>query len=105
MMMEWVMCRKVTTDYIYMDFVQALKKSKCKLERLSLKGYYAEPEVMIAISKIKSLKTFRISEARRIVLTPEVVNSFAQNENQLVFRQNYKRKLENSSALTRFYSY
>ena len=70
-------------EYIYMDFVKALKKSKCKLEHLSLKGYNAEPEVMIAISKIKSLKTLRISEARRVVLTPEIVNSFAQNENQL----------------------
>ena len=70
-------------DYVYMDFVEALKEYKCKLEHLSLTGYYAEPEVMVEISKIKTLKTLRISDARRVVVTPEVVNAFAQNENQL----------------------
>ena len=66
-----------------MGIIQALKKSKSKLEHLSLTGYYVEPVLMIELAKVKTLKTFRISDARRVVITPEVVNTFAKSENQL----------------------
>ena len=38
---------------------------------------------MFEISKIKTLKTFSISDARKLIITHEVVNAFAYNENQL----------------------
>ena len=66
-----------------MGIIQALKKSKSKLEHLSLTGYYVEPVLMIELAKVKTLKIFQISDARRVVITPEVVNTFAKSENQL----------------------
>ena len=42
-----------------------------------------KPEIVIESSKIKSLKTLKISDARRVVLTPQVVNALAENDNQL----------------------
>ena len=66
-----------------MDLVASLKKSKNQLEHLELKGIYASYDVMVGISKIKTLKTFKITNARRVVLTPEVINALADNDNQL----------------------
>ena len=66
-----------------MDFICALKQSNAKLEHLELKGFCARAEVMIEITKMKTLKTFKISDARKVVITPEVVHAFAQNEYQL----------------------
>ena len=66
-----------------MNFIEVLKQSNSQLEHLELKGIYVRPEVMIEISKIESLKTFKISDARRVVLTPEVINALADNDNQL----------------------
>ena len=68
---------------INMKFIKNLINSENKLEHLELKGYQVSPNVMFEISKIKTLKTFRISDARKLIITPEVVNDFAENENQL----------------------
>ena len=68
-------------EQLYMEDFETFKHSK--LEHLKLEGHYVSPEVMIEISKIKTLKTFQISNARDVVITPEVVNALAQNENQL----------------------
>ena len=63
--------------------IKVLKQSKSELEHLELHGLSLTPEVLIEISKIKTLKTFRIHKADKVVITPEVVNAFAENENQL----------------------
>ena len=70
-------------DEFSMKFLDAFKHSK--LEHLELEGYFVDPNAMIEITKIKTLKTFRISNSGDITIsiTPEVVNAFAQNENQL----------------------
>ena len=60
---------------------EAFKHSN--LEHLELQGYVVDPDVMIEITKIKTLKTFKISNAKNYVIDPKVVNAFAQNENQL----------------------
>ena len=60
-----------------------LKQSKIELEHLELHRISVTPQVLIEISKIKTLKTFRILKQGKVVITPEVVNAFAENENQL----------------------
>ena len=70
-------------EEFYMSYITALEKSNAELEHLELHGHYVPLDVMIEISKIKTLKTFQISNARDVVITPEVVNALAQNENQL----------------------
>ena len=85
---HWIKLKDGDMDYeegvqFYMELVTALKDSKAKLEHLELKGFYVKSDVMIEITKIKTLKTFKISDARKVVITPEVLNSFAQNENQI----------------------
>ena len=85
---HWTKLKDGDMDYeegvqFYMELVTALKDSKAKLEHLELKGFYVKSDVMIEITKIKTLKTFKISDARKVVITPEVLNSFAQNENQI----------------------
>ena len=42
-----------------------------------------EPQVLIEISKLKSLKTLSITDTKQTVVTLEVIESFTKNDNQL----------------------
>ena len=68
---------------ISMNLIKNLKESKNHLEHLEVKEIYIWPEVMIEISKIRTLKTLKITHSRRVVLTLEVINALAENDNQL----------------------
>ena len=63
--------------------IETIRESKNKLEHLELKGTYANEKIMIEISKINSLKSLKVIDTRRVMITPEVVHALAQNENQL----------------------
>ena len=57
----------------------ALNQSKSKLEHIDLDDkYHVESPILVEISKIKTLKSIKISDP-----TPEILTAFAQNENQL----------------------
>ena len=68
---------------ISMNLLKSLKESKNHLEHLEVKGLYIRPEVVIEISKIRTLKTLKITNTSRVVLTPNVINALAENDNQL----------------------
>ena len=72
-----------TANQISMNLIENLMKSNSQLEHLEFKGIYVKPEIMFEISKIKTLKTLKIIDAKRVVFTPEVVNALAENDNQL----------------------
>ena len=63
--------------------IKALKHSNSKLEHIDLDGFCGKHEDLIEISKIKTLKTFKILNDAEVIITPEIVNAFAENENQL----------------------
>ena len=114
---EWENCKFDGVDYqlgreLDMRFILALKKSNAKLEHLELQGYSVPLEVMIQISKMKTLKTFKISDARKVVITSEFVKALAQNENQLeniefndfdrfIYSPDFSFEQEKSDALNR----
>ena len=63
----------------FKKLVNAIIQSKSKLEHVDLiNHFHVKPEILIQISQIKTLKSVQISDA-----TPEILDAFAQNENQL----------------------
>ena len=65
-----------------MDLITALKRSNVTLEHLELTtGFYLTPNARDEISKMKTLKTFKISDARMVVITPDIVKALAKSEN------------------------
>ena len=69
-------------DKLSIDVVKTMRKHKTKLENLLLEGVYVDTNVMDEISKIETLKSLRI-DISKCVLTPEVVESLASNNNQI----------------------
>ena len=69
-------------DELSIEVVKTMKKHKTKLENLLLEGTYVDTNVMDEISKIETLKSLSI-DISKCVLTPEVVESLASNNNQL----------------------
>ena len=81
-------CDSYHCDYYHgtrfpIELIQALNVSKIKLNTLKLKGFIIEPEVMIEISKMESLKTLSILDTKQKVLSHEVILALAMNANQL----------------------
>ena len=63
----------------FKKLVNAIIQSKSKLEHVDLiNHFHVEPEILIQISQIKTLKSVQISYG-----TPEILHAFAQSENQL----------------------
>ena len=50
--------------------IETIRESKNKLEHLELKGTYASEKIMIEISKIKTMKSLKVIDARRVVSNP-----------------------------------
>ena len=71
------------TEYLPRSSIDIIVQSNCKLQHLEIDAFYVPPNVMIQISRIKTLRTFRIFNKKMVVITPEVVNAFAENENKL----------------------
>ena len=59
--------------------VDAIIQSRSELEHIDIINHFqVEPEIWIQISQIKSLRSIQISD-----VTPEILDAFAQSENQL----------------------
>ena len=65
--------------------IGALKHSNSKLEHIELQefDFSGMSEIMIGISKIKTLKTFRMIDPNMTPDFHKIINAFAENENQL----------------------
>ena len=63
----------------HQKIVNYLNQSKTKLEQFDIEDfYYVKPEILIEISKIKTLKSIKITDP-----TPKILNAFAKSECQL----------------------
>ena len=69
--------------YLPNSSIDTIIQSNCKLQHLEIDAFYVPPSVMIKISRIQTLRTFRIFNKKTVVITPEVVNAFAENANKL----------------------
>ena len=74
------------------QLIQALNGSKIELQTLKIKGFLIDDKVMFEISKMKSLKTLSILDAKQQVLTPNILESLAISCNQLENIEIYDRE-------------
>ena len=65
-----------------MEFIESLKEFNIQLEHLELQGIFVPSDIMIEISKIKTLRSLRLWDARFVVFSPEVIYALANNENK-----------------------